>query len=353
LLPKQTKTEKEASPMNIKLSHVGVDLHKARSWFYVMDEAGRKVSSRSIANSAEELKQHFATIPQPFLLAVEATYNWYFFVDLAEEYAEEVYLANSYELKAFAKRHKKTDKIDARLIADVLRKGYLPTVTIPDRKTRRLKELLNYRINLVADRSRNIARLKAILDKLGEDGTGRFTTYKRLRTITVDHLPMEYQQTITGYINRIEYLSRALSEAEKNLEHRALDDPDIVNLMSLPGISYFSAALIKSELIDIGRFRSFNRLCAYAGLAPRVHQSGNHCYHGGLNVNRRKKLQWILIEAVYHYIRALPEKQQRYEAIARRKGHNSAKVALARDLLKMIYHILRERRLFYRFKLAA
>jgi hypothetical protein len=47
---------------------------------------------------------------------VESTHNWYFFVDLAEQYAEKVYLANTYELKAFAKRHKKTDKIDGRLI---------------------------------------------------------------------------------------------------------------------------------------------------------------------------------------------------------------------------------------------
>jgi transposase len=48
---------------------------------------------------------------------VESTYNWYFFVDLAEQYADKVYLANTYELKAFAKRHKKTDKIDGKLIA--------------------------------------------------------------------------------------------------------------------------------------------------------------------------------------------------------------------------------------------
>ena len=128
--------------MNTKLSYVGVDLHKQQSWFYIMTESGKKVSSKSIANSPEKLKQYFATIPKPFLLAVEATYNWYFFVDIAEEYAEEVYLANSYELKAFAKRHKKTDKIDARLIADVLRKGYLPTVTIPNREIRQLKEIL-------------------------------------------------------------------------------------------------------------------------------------------------------------------------------------------------------------------
>jgi len=86
------------------MNYVGVDLHKERSWFYVADEHGKRIDSQSIANSPEVLRTYFGTIPLPFTLAVESTYNWYYFVDLAEEYADKVYLANSYELKAFAKR---------------------------------------------------------------------------------------------------------------------------------------------------------------------------------------------------------------------------------------------------------
>ena len=89
-----------------------------------MDENGNKLDSKSIPNQPGCLKEYFAHIPKPFELAVEATYNSYFFMDIAKMYTDKAYLANSYELKAFAKRHKKTDKIDARLIADVLRKGY-------------------------------------------------------------------------------------------------------------------------------------------------------------------------------------------------------------------------------------
>ena len=106
------------------MNYVGVDLHKERSWFYVMDENGNKLDSKSISNQPDMLKQYLSSIPQPFSLAVEATYNCYFFMDIAKMYTDKAYLANSYELKAFAKRHKKTDKIDAKLIADVLRKGY-------------------------------------------------------------------------------------------------------------------------------------------------------------------------------------------------------------------------------------
>ena len=104
------------------MNYVGVDLHKEQSWFYVMNQTGAKIHSKSITNTEEELQLYFESIEKPFQLAVQATYNWYYFMDIAEKYAQKAYLANSFELKSFAKRHKKTDKIDARLIADVLRK---------------------------------------------------------------------------------------------------------------------------------------------------------------------------------------------------------------------------------------
>jgi transposase len=329
------------------MNYVGVDLHKEQSWFYVMDEAGNKLDSKSISNQPEVLKEYFTTIPKPFILAVEATYNCYFFVDIAESYADKVYLANSYELKAFAKRHKKTDKIDARLIADILRKGYLPIVTMPDKETRNLRELLHYRMNLVIDRSRNIVRLKCLMDRLGLNSRGRFTTYKGLAQIPTEGLTEEHKTLIASYVNTIETQTKEIYEFEKVLRERALKDNDVSHLMTTPGLDYFSAALVKTEIIEVKRFANFNRLCAYAGLAPKVHQSADKLIHGSLNTNRRKYLQWILIEVVPHFIKAQPELQKRYERIALRKGKNTARVVMAREMLKVIYHILKEKRPFY------
>ncbi len=329
------------------MNYVGVDLHKETSWFYTVNGSGKKVDSKNISNKPDILKRYFKTIPRPFEIAVEATYNWYYFVDMAEKYAKKVYLANSYELKAFAKRHKKTDKIDARLIATILYKGYLPIVTIADKGTRQVRELLRYRISLVRDRSRNIFRLKNLLDKLGLDSNGDFTTYKRLTEIKVYKLPKIYSMLIVNHIKRIEYLTEKLYSIRKEVEKTAEQDKDILNLISICGLSYFSAALIKSEIIDIFRFKSFNRLCAYAGLAPRVSSSANKTYRGPLNNNRCKNLQWILLENVYHFIKGLPEKNEKYRRIKRQKNHNTAKVVLARDMLKIIYHVLKEKRPFY------
>ena len=328
--------------------YVGADLHKEQTWFYVMDHNGTKIDSKSIANSLDSLKTYFAAIPAPFTLAVEATYNWYFFIDLAEQFAEKVFLANSYELKAFAKRHKKTDKIDARLIADILRKGFLPTVFIPDPSIRSLRELLRYRINLVRDRSRNIFRLKNTLDKLGADYSGNFTTEKWLRAIPVDSFTRQYRHSISGYIEQIIRLNQELYRMKTYLRSELFTDKEIQNLITIDGLDYFSAALIKSEIVDINRFASFNRLCAYAGLAPKVSQSGDKAaHHGALMTNRRKNLQWILLETVFHFIKASNKRQERYAELKNRKGANTAKVIMARQMLKVIYHVLKEQRPYY------
>lgn len=332
--------------------YVGADLHKEQTWFYIMDEHGAKISSINVSNDPNILEPYVSNIPTPFRIAVESTYNWYFFIDIVERYADAAYLANSYELKAFAKRHKKTDKIDARLIADILRKDYLPTVFIPSREIRQMKELLSCRINLVKDRTRAIVRLKAMLDKLGLPSSGDFTTKKRINLIPIQGMPEEYMICAINAVESIKFFDNKINALEKEISRFAKDDQDIMNLITTPGIDYFSATVIKTEIGDISRFASFSRLCAYAGLAPRVAQSANKSFHGPLNINRRKKLQWILIEVVYHFIRQQPDKQAKYDQIALRKGTNTAKIVLARDLLKVVYHILKEQRQFFVSKLS-
>ncbi|MFH1283488.1 MAG: transposase [bacterium] len=90
------------------------------------------------------------------------------------------------------------------------------------------------------------------------------------------------------------------------------------------------------------------RLCAYAGLAPRVHQSANKSLHGPLNINRRKHLQWILLEVVLHFAKSDEKLKKKFDELAVKKNFNTAKVIFARQMLKIIYHILKEKRPFFK-----
>lgn len=323
---------------------VGIDLHKHTIWYCVLDREGRRISSGKLSAEKETLKVFFHDLPRPFQVAVEATYNWYYVVDLAEEIAEGVYLADSYETKAFAKRHKKTDKIDAGLIARLLHRGDLPCVAIPDRESRDCRELLRYRMRLVSDKTRNISRLKALLDKLGHLAVGNFNTKKRRSETERLKLPAPYNEIVSGYLRRIERLCEEVGIVERLIAERANQDEDTRNVDSIPGFDYFGALLVKSEVFDIGRFRSFPGLCAYSGLAPRVHSSGDHSYHGPLNRNRNAYLRWILLENVHHAMKKMPRLRRKYDSVKKRKGSNTAKVAAARELLKIVYHVLKEKR---------
>ena len=198
------------------------------------------------------------------------------------------------------------------------------------------------------DRCRNIFRLKNTLDKLGADSTGDFTTQKALRAIPANSFGEEYSYIINGYIERVAVLSQYIHSMKTYLKNNLLIDTQVQHLITIDGLDYFSAALIKSEIVDINRFPSFNRLCAYAGLAPRVSQSGSKTAHNGaLIVNRRKNLQWILLETVFHFIKASEERKERYEQLEQVKGANTAKVIMARQMLKVIYHVLKEKRPYY------
>ena len=329
------------------MNYVGVDLHKETSWFCVLDNNGRELNSRNITNNINELKQFLQSIPKPFSLALESTYNWYFFVDLAQQYTDKIYLTDPYALKAFAKQHKKNDKIDAKLIAEILFKGFLPKVTIADQKTRQIRELLKSRLTLVYDRTRNINRLTTLLDKLGIAHKRIYLTIQGIKSIESNNIPDLYQDIIQDYKERLTYLTKKLYALRKQIMSIVEQDQDMQNLETIPGIGYFSAALIKSEIMDVKRFASFNRLCAYSGLAPRTFSSANKLYHGALNKNRRKYLQWIILENVYKFIKALPDKEEKFERIKKIKNHNVAKVILARDFLKIIYQVLKQQRPFY------
>jgi transposase len=110
--------------------------------------------------------------------------------------------------------------------------------------------------------------------------------------------------------------------------------------MSIPGIDYYSAVLIYSEIGDISRFPSHNKLASWVGLVPSMHQSGTSFYNGRITKEGSKRLRWILIQCSHSSIRANSKINDFYSKIAKRRGDNKAVVAVARKLVKIIYAVL-------------
>ena len=159
-------------------------------------------------------------------------------------------------------------------------------------------------------------------------------------------LPENYTIALEGYLSVLETVRHEIRSVSKKVQQLAEDDQDSVLLMTIPGVGYYSALLIKSEIGDVKRFPSAKQLCSYAGLVPSTHASGNVCYHGHITKQGSKWLRWILIETAIHAVKRTGPLRRFYFKVERKKGGKVAKVATARKLLEWIYHMMRDCKTF-------
>src|SRR5947208_16335833 len=169
--------------------YVGIDLHRNRSQIAVLDKDGGELLSRRIVNDPELFLETLAEFEQP-RVALEATYGWEWLADLLEEAGCELHLAHPLRTKAIAAARVKTDAVDARTLAHLLRADLLPAAYIAPRELRDLRDLLRHRIALTRIRSALKQRVGAVLAKQGiarpysnlfGPGGSRFLTELELR----------------------------------------------------------------------------------------------------------------------------------------------------------------------------
>ena len=159
-------------------------------------------------------------------------------------------------------------------------------------------------------------------------------------------LPENYKIALEGYLSVLDNVRQEIRTASKWAQQLAEANRDSTLLMTIPGVGFYSALLIKSEIGDVKRFASAKQLCSYAGLVPSTYASGNACYHGHITKQGSRWLRWILIEAAIHAVKRTGPLRRFYYKVERKKGGKVAKVATARKLLEWIYHMLRDGKTF-------
>jgi len=324
--------------------HVGLDMHKHFSKIETMDDSGRVLQKTTLYHdNKEEIHHYFHSLDKPATVAIEATRSWYWLVDLMTEEGVEVKLAHPLKTKLIGEAKIKTDSIDAHVLAQLERTGFLPVSYIPSEPIREQRELLRYRLLLVSNRVRFKNRVHDLIDKLGivhpySDlfGTSGIAFLNRLS------LPGLYQEELSRCLDILHFLDLKIKEAEKDMKAIQKDDPRAGLLMTIPGVAHLTAYLLLSEIGEIDRFYSPKRLCSYSGLIPSTHQSGEKEYHGSITKQGNKYIRWALVEAAQVAIRKDPALYAFYENLKRNKGSGVALVAVARKLLVSVYYILKK-----------
>ncbi len=327
--------------------YVGVDYHKKYSIATKMDERGRILEQVKMSNDPQTLSRFAEGLPSGSKIAIEATGNWYYFYELLEDKCPEIYLAHPLKTRAIAEARIKTDKIDSTILAHLLRADLLPTSYIPTREIRDIRETLRYRASLISLRTSIKNKVHAILSKNGiniwySDIFGK----KSIKYLKSLELRACYKQAVDGYLRLVETLNTLIDEVTKTIEGIANDNLQARLIDTIPGIGYYSALLIVSEIGDISRFPSARRLCSYAGLVPSVHSTGGKTRYGSITKQGSRWLRWILVELSQHFINSSERMKKIYLSVSKTHGKNTARVAVAREMLKVIYYMLRDNRPF-------
>jgi transposase len=180
----------------------------------------------------------------------------------------------------------KTDRLDARRLAELLAAGYLAEVWCPDEPTRALRRLVARRAQLVRQRSRAKNEIAAALQRnlLDRPGVYDVAGERGRRFLERVELPDDERQTVEGCLRQIDFLDEEIAAVNRALAEAAVDSEEMRRLMSVPGVNLQTAATFMACVGDIGRFREPRKLVSYLGLDPRVRQSGEEpARHGHIS----------------------------------------------------------------------
>ena len=319
----------------------GLDVHKRYTTFCVMDDQGKILMQGRSPNDELPLHPAFALKGEKRAV-LEAGGNWYALYDSLEPVVEELILAHPLRVRAIASARVKTDQIDARTLAHLLRTDLIPAAYIPPRQTRDQRELLRYRQDLVKQRSALKNRVHALLAKEGQlpPFSDLFGTEGRC---WLEQLNLREQQRyqLQGYLSVLDCLTQQIRDADTRVRRTCQLTPEAKLLLAVPGIGPLSALTILAELGDVSRFPTAERAVSFTGLAPRVYSSGGKTRRGPITKQGPSALRWVLIEAAHHAVRKPGRLGNLYRRLCRGKHKSVAITACARELLVIVYKMLR------------
>jgi transposase len=329
------------------MNSIGVDLHKKIITVCVLDENLRLVAQKTLyCQRPDEIVEFFRQF-RPFQVVVEATASYQWFVELVEPLAEKIVLANPKKLRVIAESTKKTDRLDAHVLAEFLARDMIPKAHMPTPRQRQHRALVRHRQYIRGRMTAVRNKLRRVFSDYNADRRDLFTIDNRHEYIKqlplsdadrfiIDQLWADHEH----FAEQLLKLGKMLKEFAKKAPHREKEAREI--LKTVPGVGTVTIEVLVSELGDVARFRNAKAVCAYAGLAPVVRQSGGKKSKDlGISKEGSGLLRWVLVEAAWRIIRTSPKWERIYQRIAKRARSKRAIVAIARKLLCVVYAMLK------------
>jgi transposase len=320
---------------------VGLDLH--RDFCEVaMCEDGVVRSAGRVKMTAEGLEALAASLEPTDRVAMEVSGGAWEVARILEPCVQRVVVVSPDDT-GIAQARTKTDKLDARTLANLLWRGELEAVWMPDERARVLRRRLARREQLVRTRTGVKNEVHAVLMRRlqGKPPCSDLFGVKGRKWLRQLSLPPEEAETIQAALRHIAFLDREIEQVERLVAKQMLTWPEAKRLMTVPGVNLIAAATFLAAVGDIARFRNSKRLVAYLGLDPRVRQSGEQpARSGGISKRGSVSARWALVEATWSAVNQPGPLRAFYVRIRARRGHGKAIVATARKLAALFWCML-------------
>jgi len=314
---------------------VGLDVHLKNTQVTVMKLNGEIVKRERVETSKSALRRCLESVPRGSRVALESVGFCWPWIDFLKELEFEPLLANSLKVKLRAE-DVKNDKVDSKTLAHLTRMNWLPTCYVPPRELRWLRSLLRHR---------------AFRTRLSTGVKNRTKSEFRKRDIALD-VDLKTRKgrraaseldvfEVNQNVELLDLMDRQSKEIEAMLKRKYGQAKPVQLLMTIPGIGLVSALTLYAEICDIKRFNNPGKLAHYAGLVPRVRQSGEHSFTGKETKGDRW-LKWILVEAAWSHVRFCPEGRLAhvFQDACKRKGNSKDAIkVVARKLVNVVWFV--------------
>lgn len=325
---------------------VGLDYHQDSIQVCVLDQEGRQLCNRSVANDADVVERFARLHGSPRRIAIEACCGS---ADLAEELVTgrglPVQLAHPGYVNRMKRSPDKTDLGDAQLLADLVRVNYLPRVWLAPREIRELRRKVRHRTQLVARRKDVKLRIRGLLreNRLKYTGARAWTKLWMLWLTNHADLTESDRWLLEDHLEELTSLDRRIAQIEAKIEDDTKDDPVVARLMELPGVGQVTAVTLRAEVGRFDRFDTGKQLARFCGVTPRNASSGARQADAGLIKAGNPEVRRVLTQLAHRLIHRVQGKWAELAArmLARGKPKNVVVAAIANRWVRWLHHELR------------
>jgi transposase len=322
----------------VEREYIGIDLHKAFFQVCAVTSTGERQWEQRWPTTDAGIAGLLTRCGATSEVAVEASSPAWAFVDRVVDHVGAVHVVDSRKTRLKAGYAAKTDRLDARRLADALRRESVVSVYYPPPAIRDLRELGRYRCHLARLQASVKQRIHALLLRQGVTVPvkGVFTAQGAAWLATV-RLPAWAGAELTGLQHVWSDVRAQLVPVLTAIRAVAAADPIARALDAHPGFGPVFSVTLRAEIGTMTRFPDGPHLASYAGLVPRVERSGSRHWSGRITKAGSPWMRWCLIEAAIHQFRRQDDFGRWARQLAVRKGILKARVAVARALCDVLF----------------